>query len=131
MKRFIQGDNRNQGTLFPEHGEDYVAENNPVRVVDAFVEQLNLGKLGFNRAEPAITVGRPAIRQSSSSFISTVTSTESSPAAVWSGRRNATSNWCGCSTGWHWTLKRLPTSGKTMARPSVKCAANLCPYAVS
>jgi transposase len=59
MKRFIQGNNRNQSTLFPEYLEDYVTENNPVRVVDAFVEQLNLCKLGFNRTEPAIT-GRPS-----------------------------------------------------------------------
>jgi transposase len=63
MKRFIQGNNRNQGTLFPEYMEDYVSENNPVRVVDAFVEQLDLGKLGFNRAEPAIT-GRPSYHPS-------------------------------------------------------------------
>jgi transposase len=63
MKRFIQGNNRNQGTLFPEYLEDYVSENNPVRVVDAFVEQLDLGKLGFNRTEPAIT-GRPSYHPS-------------------------------------------------------------------
>lgn len=63
MKRFIQGNNRNQGTLFPEYLEDYVSENNPVRVVDAFVEQLDLGKLGFNRTGPAIT-GRPSYHPS-------------------------------------------------------------------
>jgi transposase len=63
MKRFIQGNNRNQGTLFPEYLEDYVYENNPVRIVDAFVEQLNLGKLGFDRAEPAVT-GRPSYHPS-------------------------------------------------------------------
>jgi transposase len=63
MKRFIQSENRNQGTLFPAHLDDYVAENNPVRVVDAYVEQLDLGKLGFNRAEPAIT-GRPSYHPS-------------------------------------------------------------------
>ena len=63
MKRFIESDNRMQGTLFPEYLEDYVSENNPVRVVDAFVEQLDLGKLGFNGAEPAIT-GRPSYHPS-------------------------------------------------------------------
>jgi len=52
-----------QGTLFPEYLEDYVAEDNPVRVVDVFVEHLDLGKLGFNRAEPAIT-GRPSYHPS-------------------------------------------------------------------
>jgi transposase len=63
MKRFIDSDNRMQGTLFPEYLEDYVAEDNPVRVVDVFVEHLDLGKLGFNRAEPAIT-GRPSYHPS-------------------------------------------------------------------
>ena len=63
MKRFIESDERMQGTLFPEYLEDYVAENNPVRVVDVFVEHLELGKLGFNGAEPAIT-GRPSYHPS-------------------------------------------------------------------
>ena len=63
MKRFIEGDDRMQGTLFPEYLEDYVAENNPVRIVEAFVEHLELGKLGFNGAEPAIT-GRPSYHPS-------------------------------------------------------------------
>ncbi len=45
MKRFIEGEDRSQITLFPERLEDYVAEDNPVRVVDAFVDQLDLGDL--------------------------------------------------------------------------------------
>lgn len=63
MKRFIESTDRNQGTLFPEYLEDFVAEDNPVRVVDVFVENLNLGGLGFNRAEPAAT-GRPSYHPS-------------------------------------------------------------------
>jgi transposase len=59
MKRFIQSTDRTQVTLFPEQLEDYVAEDNPVRVVDAFVEQLDLGKLGFEGIVPMKT-GRPA-----------------------------------------------------------------------
>jgi transposase len=59
MKRFIQSTDRTQVTLFPEQLEDYVAEDNPVRVVDVFVEQLNLGQLGFARVAPMKT-GRPA-----------------------------------------------------------------------
>lgn len=59
MKRFIQGTERSQVTLFPEQLEDYVAEDNPVRVVDVFVEQLDLGKLGFEGVTPMKT-GRPA-----------------------------------------------------------------------
>ena len=59
MKRFIQGINRNQGTLFPEYLEDFVTEDNPVRVVDVFVEQLDLNQLGFKSVNPLAT-GRPA-----------------------------------------------------------------------
>ena len=47
MKRFIEGADRDQSTLFPERLDDFIAENNPVRVVEAFVEALDLGALGF------------------------------------------------------------------------------------
>ncbi len=58
MKRFIEGENRFQSTLFPESLEDYIADDNPVRVIDAFVDSRNLKQLGFDRAEPSDT-GRP------------------------------------------------------------------------
>ena len=47
MKRFIEGEDRSQSTLFPEHLDDYIAEDNPVRVVDVFVDELDLKELGF------------------------------------------------------------------------------------
>ena len=47
MKRFIEGETRTQVTLLPECLDDYVAEENPVRVVDVFVDELDLGALGF------------------------------------------------------------------------------------
>lgn len=59
MARFVQGDNRTQGTLLPELLEDYVSEDNPVRVVDVFVEWLDLRRLGFASVDPQAT-GRPA-----------------------------------------------------------------------
>lgn len=59
MKRFIQGSDRTQGLLLAEHLDDYVTENNPVRVVDVFVDELDLARLGFERMRPAKT-GRPA-----------------------------------------------------------------------
>ena len=59
MKRFIEGEYRGQGTLLPELLDGYVAENNPIRVVDVFVDELDLGQLGFERVQPAKT-GRPA-----------------------------------------------------------------------
>ena len=59
MKRFIEGESRTQVALLPECLDDYVADTNPVRVVDVFVDELDLGKLGFQGVDPAAT-GRPA-----------------------------------------------------------------------
>jgi transposase len=59
VKRFIEGTDRTQTTLLPESLDDYVAEDNPVRVVEAFVEELDLRSLGFRSIDPAVT-GRPA-----------------------------------------------------------------------
>ena len=59
MKRFIEGEARSQATLLPEYLDDYIATDNPVRAVDAFVEELDLKALEFEGAEPAIT-GRPS-----------------------------------------------------------------------
>ncbi|NWF18191.1 IS1182 family transposase [Pseudomonas reactans] len=59
MKRFIQGEHRGQGTLLPESLDDYVNDTNPVRIVDVFVDELDLVNLGFDGAIPADT-GRPA-----------------------------------------------------------------------
>ena len=59
MKRFVQGEDRTQGTLLPELLDDYVATDNPVRVIEVFVDELDLGKLGFQGIDPQAT-GRPA-----------------------------------------------------------------------
>jgi transposase len=59
MKRFVEGENRSQATLLPEYLDDYIAEDNAVRAVDAFVEELELKALGFEGADPAVT-GRPS-----------------------------------------------------------------------
>jgi transposase len=59
MKRFVEQEERSQITLFPECLDDYLTDDNPVRVVDAFVEGLHLATLGFEGVTPAKT-GRPA-----------------------------------------------------------------------
>ena len=59
MKRFIQGEHRGQGTLLPSSLDDYVSDTNPVRVVDVFIDELDLVNLGLEGAIPADT-GRPA-----------------------------------------------------------------------
>jgi transposase len=63
MKRFVEGMDRAQSTLLPECLDDWIDEDNPVRVIDAFVEALNLAGLGFAGVEPEVT-GRPSYHPS-------------------------------------------------------------------
>jgi len=63
MKRFVEGVDRSQSTLFPDRLEDWIDGDNPVRVVDVFVDELDLGGLGFSRIEPRAT-GRPGYHPS-------------------------------------------------------------------
>ena len=59
MKRFVEGEDRRQATLLPDSLEDYVTEDNPVRVIEVFIDALDLGALGFAGVVPEAT-GRPA-----------------------------------------------------------------------
>jgi transposase len=59
MKRFVEGADRGQSALFPECLDDWTDEDNPVRVIDVFVDELDLGKLGFGGVDPKAT-GRPS-----------------------------------------------------------------------
>ena len=63
MKRFVEGADRGQSTLLPECLDDWIDEENPVRAIDAFVDALDLGALGFDGIEPAAT-GRPGFHPS-------------------------------------------------------------------
>jgi transposase len=63
MGRFVEGQDRGQITLFPDCLEDWIGEDNPVRVIDAFVEELDLADLGFGGVDPEAT-GRPAYHPS-------------------------------------------------------------------
>ncbi len=58
MKRFVEGESRHQSTLFPEQLDDYIAEDNPVRVIDVFVDEMDLCKMGFKII--AAHTGRPS-----------------------------------------------------------------------
>ena len=60
MSKFIKGQDRSQGTLFPERLDDYVEEDSPVRVIDVFIDDLDISGLGFRTGEPAVT-GRPGL----------------------------------------------------------------------
>ena len=82
MKRFIEGECRAQSTLLPERLDDWIADDNPVRAVDAFVDELDLRPQADLRTTPA-----PCSR---STF--TATSTACPRAGAWSARRSATLN---------------------------------------
>ena len=58
MGHFVEGAGRDQASFLPACLEDYVDPNNPVRVIDAFVDDLDLAEMGFGRVQPAST-GRP------------------------------------------------------------------------
>src|SRR4029078_8287187 len=55
MKRFVEGTTREQSTLFPECLEDWVCEDNPVRVIDVLIDELDLSHLGFNGVVAEVT----------------------------------------------------------------------------
>src|ERR1700739_409336 len=63
MHRFIDGEDRMQQVLLPHSLEDYVSEENPVRVIEVFIDELDLAALGFSGMTPAVT-GRPAYHPS-------------------------------------------------------------------
>jgi transposase len=63
MKRFVEGADRGQRTLFPECLEDWICEDNPVRAIDVFVDELDLAELSFGGVDPEAT-GRPSYHPS-------------------------------------------------------------------
>src|SRR6516225_5609833 len=63
MKRFVEGTDRGQSTLFPECLDDWIDEDNPLRVIDVFVDALDLGALDFGGVDPKAT-GRPSYHPS-------------------------------------------------------------------
>jgi transposase len=63
MRRFVEGTDRGQSTLFPECLEDWIDENNPVQVIDVFVDELDLAELEFGGVAPEAT-GRPSYHPS-------------------------------------------------------------------
>lgn len=63
MKRFVEAEDRTQITLLPECLDDYIAEDNPVRVIDVFIDELDLTSLGFEGVVPASLGVRRTIRR--------------------------------------------------------------------
>jgi transposase len=90
MKQFVEGVDRGPSTLLPECLDDGIGEDNPVRVIDAFVEALDLAELGFAGVEPKPT-GRPSYHPAVLLSLHLRTSTACSRAGGFSGRRPPTS----------------------------------------
>src|SRR6516162_6862832 len=63
MRRFVEGTDRGQRTLFLECLEDWICEDNAVRAIDVFVDELDLSVLGFGGVDPEVT-GRPSYHPS-------------------------------------------------------------------
>ena len=63
MKRFIEGEDRRQALLLPDCLEDYVSDDNPVRVIEAFIDELDLKALGFEGVVPEPRDGPATIRR--------------------------------------------------------------------
>ena len=95
MTRFVVGDDRSQSTLFPERLDDYLTEDNPVRAIDVFVDELDLARLGFGGIEPEAT-GRPAYHPSTllKIYVYGYLYGEQSSRRL-EGRASATSSWFG------------------------------------
>ena len=84
MSGFIEGEDRHQATLFPESLDEYIAEDSAVRVIDVFIDDLDISGLGF-KAEPAVT-GRPGYHPRTLLKILR----RCTHHGVWSGKLNAT-----------------------------------------
>jgi transposase len=91
VSRFIDEADRCQGTLLPERIDEYVSEENPVRVIDAFVAELDLARLGFDGVEPADT-GRPGYHPATMLKIYLYGYLNRIQSTGWSGKRVGTSS---------------------------------------
>jgi transposase len=122
MHRFIPGEDRAQQTLLPNSLEDYVSEENPVRVIEVFIDELDLAALGFTGMTPAAT-GRPAYHPSTLLKIylyGYLNRIQSSRRLERETQRNIELMWL---TGrLSPDFKTMPTSGRTMGRRSGRCA---------
>src|SRR6266576_3873565 len=130
MHRFIDGEDRMQQALLPHSLEDYVGEENPVRVIEVFIDELNLAALGFSGMTPAAT-GRPAYHPSTLLKIylyGYLNRVQSSRRLEREAQRNIELMWLTGRS--RLTSRRLPTSARIMARLSERCVVSLSSFAV-
>src|SRR3954462_8192748 len=117
MRRFVEEADRGQWTLLPECLEDFIDESNPVRVIDVFVDALDLAEMSFEGVEPAAT-GRPSYHPSvllKLYIYGYLNRVRFSRAGGSNARPDAMSKSCGCWVGSHLITRRSRTSAKSMA----------------
>ena len=101
MSRFIEGEARTQSLLFPERLDDWIEEENPVRVIDAFVDELDMKELGFDGVVLSLRRADPAYHPSTLlkiyiyGYLNRVQSSRRLEAA----KRSATLRWSGSPVG--------------------------------
>ena len=116
MRRFVEGIDRGQATLFPECLEDWIDADSPVRVIDAFVEKLDLSGLGFDGVVPEAT-GRPSYHPAvllKLYIYGYVNRVQSSRRLEREAGRNVEVMWLTAVS--FLITRRLPTSAKTVGR---------------
>jgi Transposase domain (DUF772) len=116
MRRFVEQADRGQWTLLPECLDDFIDESNPVRVIDVFVDALDLAEMSFEGVEPPAT-GRPSYHPSVllKLYIYGYLNRVQSSRRLERERPDAMSRSCGCWVGSHLITRRSRTSAKTMA----------------
>src|SRR6266849_9794962 len=116
MRRFVEGTDRGQSTLFPECLGDWISEDNPVRVIDVFVDELDLAGLGFDGVEPEVT-GRPSYHPSvllKLYIYGYLNRVQSSRRLEREACRNVEVMWL-AAVGWFLITRRLPISARIRA----------------
>jgi len=121
----IQGANRYEEIQFPQRLDAYLTADNPVRFIDAFVDELDLEARGFRHAVAAATGRRAIIWATCSSSTFTAICTADGRAGAWSRERSATWNCCGCAKSCGPITKRSPTFAVTTSNRYAKCVAHL------
>ena len=129
MRRFIEGTDRQQSTLFPECLEDWICEDNPVRVIDVFVDELDLADLRFDGVDPEAT-GRPSYHPSvllKLYIYGYLNRVQSSRRLEREAGRNVEVMWL--AVAWFLITRRLRISARITDLRSEGCARSLLPFA--
>lgn len=123
--RYIQGEDRTQGTLFPVSLDELIPEDHLVRVIEAYISLLDLEQLGFDKPLRKQPDGLRTTPATCSNSISTAISNRCVPQGGWRLSASATSKSCGCWGDWLRTLKPSLIFAETTVQRLSRHAARL------